>query len=234
MPIRKVSSRVPYCRGKNLSTADGLAEDPPDAPTPVSVTEYIAGRRVFFYDERFRAIPCRPSIRAQTPIGQVALRRNQEKAWPASSRQNPCRQVSWSGWDVKYVQCKGEINYLRRLCFVYDAHGYRMDIEPSVNLVAFKQPFYRMYWISIRVGWSEDAPQESRLRCCVNDQYFYMWHCTRFFLVLTCERPRLYQTLPTSWVDVEAPEDLCVPTPTIIAYTGRRWMAISHSTVALV
>lgn len=51
--------------------------------------------------------------------------------------------------------------------------------------------------------------------------------------VLQCERPRFYPTLPIDQVSLEAPKDLCVPKLTILAVTGRRWVAPSRDTPAL-
>lgn len=188
----------------------------------------------FFNAKRFCAIPARHAIRAQTPTGQTAVQQNQQEACAAHCLHSPCRQVSGSGRYLKYVQCEVGIEYLRQLRHVYDAHQYRMDIQPSTDLVAFEQPLYLTYWVSNRIGWGEHAARESRLQCCVNDQYFRMWHCAEFFLVPTSQRPRLHPTPPTDRIYLEALKDLCVPTSTILAYTGRRWIATWRGPLALV
>lgn len=76
------------------------------APSPVSVTEYIAARWVFFDAERFRAIRARRAIPAHMPTGQNSVQQNQEEVWGARCRHNSCREISGSGWDLKYVWCR--------------------------------------------------------------------------------------------------------------------------------
>lgn len=90
-----------------------------------------------------------------------------------------------------------------------------------------------MYWTSNRIGMGEDAARKSRLGSRVSGQYFHIWHCTKSFLVPTSEKTRFYPTLPTDCVDPEAPKDVWVPTQTILAYSGRRWIAASRDLPAL-
>lgn len=186
-----------------------------NALSSTSVTEYISERRAFFDPERFRTISVRRASRAQAPNGQTTVHQNQEKAWTAQCRHSLYQQISESGWEVKYARCKRDIKYLRRLRHVYEAHQHRTSIRSSMDLVALEQPFDRVFWTSTCIGWSEDAALESRLRCLANDQCIHMWHYTEFFTVPTSERPRLYSTLLTYWIGLDALRDICVRTPTI-------------------
>lgn len=112
MLVSKILSTVRQCRAENSTTGDGLECAIDVAPPPVSVTKYISEQWALCDDEQFRAIPVRRVIRAQTPKWQTAVQRNQERAWAARCRRSPCRQVYGSFWDLKYVWCKWETEYL--------------------------------------------------------------------------------------------------------------------------
>lgn len=88
------------------------------APPPNFVIDCSAEGGLFVDFDRFCAPPGRRATRAQTPTGQTAVQQDQEEEWAARCRYNPCRQISGSGWDLKYVRCKGKSESIRRFCDV--------------------------------------------------------------------------------------------------------------------
>ena len=53
---------------------------------------------------------------------------------------------------------------------------------------------------------------------------FHMWHSTEFFSVPGAARRGLYPGLPPDWPSLEAPEYLCVPTPSALPYVAAPWL----------
>ena len=51
-----------------------------------------------------------------------------------------------------------------------------------------------------------------------------MWHSTEFFSVPSAARRGLYPGLPSDWPSLEAPEYLCVPTPSALSYVAAHWL----------
>ena len=93
---------------------------------------------------------------------------------------------------------------------------------PHVRDVAFPRSFDQWYFIANRARLGEDSAKESRLQWRRVDSFFHMWHNTEFFSVPSSVRRALYPGLPAGWSEVEAPEYLCLPTPSVMAYISRR------------
>ena len=97
-------------------------------------------------------------------------------------------------------------------------------IVPDARLVAFPRHFDSWYSVADRAWWGEDSARESRLRWRRVDDFFHMWHSTELFSVPSAARRGLYPGLPSDWPSLEAPEYLCVPTPSTLAYVAAHWL----------
>ena len=84
--------------------------------------------------------------------------------------------------------------------------------------------FDSWYSVTDRSRWGEDSARESRLRWRRLDDVFHMWHSTELFSVPSAARRGLYPRLPADWSSLEAPEYLCVPTPSALAYVAAHWL----------
>ena len=68
------------------------------------------------------------------------------------------------------------------------------------------------------------SARESRLRWHHVDDFFHMWQSTEFFSVPNASRRGLYPGLLSDWPSHEAPEYLCVSTPSALAYVAGHWL----------
>lgn len=175
---------------------------------------------------RFDAIPIRKAITVRA--GGTNIRQsNRAEAWIERWRHTPFRAFTEPGCDMLYVRCQGEEVYHRRLLVLFGRFGNWPAVRPHADLIAFPRPCSEWYSIADRRRWGEDSARESRLRWRTSDHFFHLWHCTEFFSVPVRVRPSLYPALPTDWASYEAPEHLCVPTPSVMAYVASRWIGSS-------
>ena len=188
---------------------------------PMTVDEYI--RRNLLDSARFRAIPADHAILTPSDRGAVA-QHDRESAWQARWRHVPCRTPASSGCDLFFVRCEGEEVYHAALLNLFGRYCRYERVAPNANLVAFPRPFDTWYSIADRARWGEDSARESRLRWRRVDNFFHMWHSTEFFSVPSAARRGLYPALPPDWSSLEAPEHLCVPTPSVMAYVSAHWL----------
>ena len=92
--------------------------------------------------------------------------------------------------------------------------------------MAFPLPFDRRYSMADCFRWGKNSAKESRRRWCRTDAFFHMWHTMEFFAVPLSARERLYRALSREWSELEAPQYLCVPTPSALACVATRWMPV--------
>ena len=195
--------------------------NPGRARPPMTVDEYIRTRTPDA--ARFEAIPKKRGIRTPSPRGRVR-QENRPTAWNTRWLHTPHRAPALPGSDLLFVRCAGEEQYQARLLSLFGRYCTVADPQPGVRLVAFPRPFDRWYSIADRVRWGDNSAKESRLRWRRVDNFFHMWHTTEFFAVPLSARGRLYPALPNGWDAIEAPQYLCVPTPSVMAYVAARWM----------
>ena len=184
---------------------------------PITVDEYV--RRNLLDAARFAAVPMVRAIK--TPSGRGAVsQENRAGPWKSRWRHVPCRTPAAAGSDLLYVRCEGEAKYHVTLLNLFGRYSCYDGIVPDVRLVALPRPFDSWYSVADRARWGEDSARESRLRCRRVDDFFHMWHSTVFFSVPSAARRGLYPRLPSDWPSLEAPEYLCVPTPSALTYVA--------------
>ena len=136
----------------------------------------------------------------------------------------PCRTPAAAGSDLLYVRCEGEAKYHVGLLNLFGRYSCYDGIVPEVHLGDFPRPFDIWYSVADRERWGEDSAHESRLHWRRMDDVFHMWHSTAFFSVPSAARQGLYPGLPSDWPSLEAPEYLCVPTPSTLPYVAAHWL----------
>ena len=193
----------------------------PGRKPPVTVDEYV--RRNLLDAARFVAVPMVRAIKTPSGSGAVA-QENRAGAWQSRWRHIPCRTPAAAGSDLLYVWCEGGAKYHVTLLNLFGRYSRYDGIELDVRLVDFPRPFHIWYSVVDRARWGEDWACEGWLRRNGVDDFFHMWHSTTFFSVPSAARRGLYPGPPSNWPSLKAPEYLCVPTPSPLAYVAVHWL----------
>lgn len=143
-------------------------------------------------------------------------------AWRTRWLPVPYRVPATPGLDLLFVRCPGEEEYDSCFMSLFGKFCREDDLSPTVHLVAFPRPFGCWYRVVNPAPWGDNAVKEGRLRWRSPINFFHMWHTTEFLSVPTSDLGRLYPPLPTGWSTLEAPEHLCVPTSSVLAYISAR------------